>query len=43
MTPEQAKQLVAEAAVQYIERDWVVGVEKHQLIACVVMALKFTN
>jgi len=26
MTPEQAKQLVAEAAVQYIEWDWVVGV-----------------
>ena len=26
MTPEQAKQLVAEAAIQYIERDWVVGV-----------------
>jgi len=26
MTPEQAKQLVAEAAIQYIEWDWVVGV-----------------
>jgi len=26
MTPEQAKQLVAEAAVEYIEWDWVVGV-----------------
>lgn len=26
MTPEQAKKLVAEAAIQYIERDWVVGV-----------------
>jgi len=26
MTPEQAKLLVAQAAVQYIERDWVVGV-----------------
>ena len=26
MTPEQAKQLVAEAALEYIEWDWVVGV-----------------
>jgi len=26
MTPEQAKQLVAEAAIEYIEWDWVVGV-----------------
>lgn len=26
MSPEQAKQLVAEAAIQYIEWDWVVGV-----------------
>lgn len=26
MTPEQAKQLVAEAAMEYIEWDWVVGV-----------------
>ena len=26
MTPEQAKQLVAEAAIDYIEWDWVVGV-----------------
>ena len=26
MTPEEAKQLVAEAAIQYIEWDWVVGV-----------------
>ena len=26
MTPEQAKQLVAEAAIQYIEWDWVIGV-----------------
>lgn len=26
MTPEQAKQLVAEAAIQFIEWDWVVGV-----------------
>ena len=26
MTPEKAKQLVAEAAIQYIEWDWVVGV-----------------
>lgn len=26
MTPDQAKQLVAEAAIQYIEWDWVVGV-----------------
>lgn len=26
MTPEQAKQLVAEAAMEYIEWDWVIGV-----------------
>lgn len=26
MTPEQAKQLVAEAAIEFIEWDWVVGV-----------------
>lgn len=26
MSPEQAKQLVAEAAIEYIEWDWVVGV-----------------
>jgi len=26
MSPEQAKQLVAQAAVQYIEWDWVIGV-----------------
>lgn len=26
MTPEQAKQLVAEAAIEYIEWDWVIGV-----------------
>ena len=26
MTPEQAKQLVAQAAIQFIEWDWVVGV-----------------
>ena len=26
MTPEQAKQLVAEAAIDYIEWDWVIGV-----------------
>ena len=26
MTPEQAKQLVAQAAIEYIEWDWVVGV-----------------
>ena len=26
MTPEQAKQLVAEAAIDYIEWDWIVGV-----------------
>jgi ribose 5-phosphate isomerase A len=26
MTPDQAKQLVAEAAIEYIEWDWVVGV-----------------
>ena len=26
MSPEQAKQLVAEAAIQYIEWDWVIGV-----------------
>lgn len=26
MTPEQAKQLVAEAAIEYLEWDWVVGV-----------------
>ena len=26
MSPEQAKQLVAEAAMQYIEWDWVIGV-----------------
>lgn len=26
MTPEQAKQLVAEAAIKYIEWDWVIGV-----------------
>lgn len=26
MSPEQAKQLVAESAIQYIEWDWVVGV-----------------
>ncbi len=26
MTPEQAKQLVAEAAIEYLEWDWVIGV-----------------
>lgn len=26
MTPEQAKQLVAQAAIEYIEWDWIVGV-----------------
>jgi len=26
MTPEQAKQLVAEAAIEYIEWDWIIGV-----------------
>ena len=26
MTPEQAKQLVAQAAIEYIEWDWVIGV-----------------
>lgn len=26
MTPDQAKQLVAEAAIEYIEWDWVIGV-----------------
>lgn len=26
MTPQQAKQLVAEAAIEYIEWDWVIGV-----------------
>jgi ribose 5-phosphate isomerase A len=26
MTPEEAKQLVAQAAIQYVEWDWVVGV-----------------
>ena len=26
MTPEQAKQLVAEAAIEHIEWDWIVGV-----------------
>ena len=39
MTPEQAKQLVAEAAIEYIEWDWVVGVGTGRAASVVVCRL----
>ena len=36
MTPEQAKQLVAEAAIEYIEWDWIVGVGTGSTANCFI-------
>ena len=36
MTPEQAKQLVAQAAIEYIEWDWVVGVGTGSTANCFI-------
>jgi len=36
MTPEQAKQLVAQAAIEYIEWDWVIGVGTGSTANCFI-------